>query len=67
MVNKDGTILLSYEVKGNRYRILSTKRGSGNSVWSARDKIINETTGDVLEKTRKEWQRVFSRFSESKT
>ena len=68
MVNKDGTISLTYRVKDNLYRVISTKRGSGHSVWAARDKIKNETTGDVVEKTRKEWHEIFKRFvNESNT
>lgn len=67
MVNKDGTISLTYRVKDNLYRVISTKRGANNSVWAARDKIKNETTGDILEKTRLEWRDIFKRFSESKT
>lgn len=68
MVADDGTISLRYEVKGNVYRVISTKYGSGYSVWAARDKIKNETTGDVVEKTRKEWHEIFKRFvNESNT
>lgn len=62
MINDDGTISLNYEVNGNRYRVISTKYGSGYSVWQARDKIKNETTGTILELYRKEWYYKFKKY-----
>lgn len=62
MVSKDGSIELNKIVKGQDYRVVLTKRGSSDNVWSARDTILNQTTGQKKELTRKEWYKLFSKF-----
>ena len=63
MVNTDGSTSLEATIKGNMYKVIHTKNGSSDSVWDAVDKIKNLTTGQVQEKTRKQWKKTFDRWN----
>ena len=62
MVNKDGSIQSEAVIKGQHYKVIETKKGGNSSVWAARDRIRNLTTGQDKEMTRKEWKDLFDRF-----
>lgn len=64
MVNKDGTIQANATIAGQYYEVSETKRGSSSSIWSARDTIINRTTGRKTEKTRLEWFKFWKDYFE---
>lgn len=44
------------------YRIIQTKRGSNNSVWAARDEVINETLNFKKWFTRRELKNYFNQL-----
>ena len=62
MVNKDGSILKDYTIKGQHYTVTRTRVGQGNSVWQGVDTIKNMTTGTIKTMTRKEWRELFNKF-----
>ena len=57
MINPDGTIqALEFEIDGTSYRVIESRYGGGHNVWSARDIVMNLSTGKKMNKTRREWK-----------
>lgn len=63
MVNKDGTIQANATIADQFYEVCCTERGTDNSIWSARDTIVNRNTGRKVTKTRREWKMWWDEFN----
>lgn len=62
MVNKNGSILIEAVIKDQKYRVIETKFGNSDSVWSSIDTIKNETNGNIKQMKRVEWKKLFDQF-----
>jgi hypothetical protein len=63
MINKNGTIKLNSVIAEQNYRVIETKRGQNNNVWSAIDTIKNETNGNIKTMTRLLWKKLFDKYN----
>lgn len=62
MVSKNGTIKIEAVIKDQKYRVIETKFGNSDSVWSSLDTIKNETNGNIKQMKRVEWKKLFDKF-----